>query len=187
LNRSRWRATSTWTIRSTLKISALLCEAVNGQAIPGNGDLDGNQQIDFDDVVYLVTTLLGTTFGDANLDGIFNSTDLVQVFRAGEYEDSLQQNSTWETGDWDCDGEFGTSDLILAFQFGGYSLASTPTGALSASGLSSLGSAAIGSALQLPARHLDQRRLDDEADMNRRRRGSETDHVFANYDEAFLA
>jgi hypothetical protein len=58
--------------------------------------------------------------GDANLDGRFNSSDLVQVFAAGQYEDALAGNSTWSTGDWNGDGEFTTSDLVLAFQVGQY-------------------------------------------------------------------
>jgi hypothetical protein len=59
-------------------------------------------------------------FGDANVDGKVNSSDLVQVFQAGQYEDDLSFNSTWSTGDWNADGDFTTSDLVVAFQDGGY-------------------------------------------------------------------
>ncbi|MEZ6117782.1 MAG: pre-peptidase C-terminal domain-containing protein [Pirellulaceae bacterium] len=58
--------------------------------------------------------------GDANLDGRFDSSDLVQVFGANQYEDNLPRNSHWIHGDWNHDGEFNTSDLIAAFQFGAY-------------------------------------------------------------------
>jgi hypothetical protein len=58
--------------------------------------------------------------GDSNHDGIFNSSDLVVVFAAGEYEDGTVGNSTFEEGDWNGDGDFTTSDLIFAFQGGGY-------------------------------------------------------------------
>jgi hypothetical protein len=58
--------------------------------------------------------------GDANRDGVFNSSDLVQVFQAGEYEDELAENSFWETGDWNDDGEFNSSDFVVAWQFGAY-------------------------------------------------------------------
>lgn len=58
--------------------------------------------------------------GDANRDGVFNSTDLTAVFQTGEYEDGVPDNSTWEDGDWNADGEFDTSDLVLAFQKGTY-------------------------------------------------------------------
>ena len=59
-----------------------------------------------------------TDFGDANLDGVFNSSDLVSIFQAGEYEDESTNNSNWNEGDWNGDGEFDSSDLILAFQAG---------------------------------------------------------------------
>ncbi|MEZ6119169.1 MAG: retropepsin-like aspartic protease [Pirellulaceae bacterium] len=58
--------------------------------------------------------------GDANGDMVFDSSDLVTVFTAGEYEDTLIGNSTWETGDWNGDREFNTNDLVAAFTFGGY-------------------------------------------------------------------
>ena len=64
--------------------------------------------------------------GDANRDGVFNSTDLVQVFQAGEYEDGIAGNSTWEEGDWDNDQEFTTTDLVVAFQAGWYVAAASP-------------------------------------------------------------
>jgi hypothetical protein len=58
--------------------------------------------------------------GDSNHDGVFSSSDLVLVFMAGEYEDNIQSNSTFETGDWDGDGEFTTSDLVFVFAAGSY-------------------------------------------------------------------
>lgn len=58
--------------------------------------------------------------GDANRDGVFDSSDLVLVSQAGEFEDDIDGNSTWEEGDWDGDGDFTTGDLILAFNFGNY-------------------------------------------------------------------
>ena len=61
-----------------------------------------------------------TFFGDANLDGQFNTGDLIGVFQAGQYEDQLPDNSSWATGDWDGDGDFGTGDLVVAFQNGGF-------------------------------------------------------------------
>ena len=47
--------------------------------------------------------VLGTWIGDSNLDGQFNSTDFVVVFTAAEYEDGLEGNSSWVTGDWNGD------------------------------------------------------------------------------------
>ena len=51
---------------------------------------------------------------------MFDSTDLVQVFQAGEYEDDMPQNSYWTTGDWTGNGEFDSSDLVAAFLTGRY-------------------------------------------------------------------
>lgn len=66
----------------------------------------------------------GATYfaGDANLDGLFDSSDLVQVFQRGEYEDDADGNSEWSTGDWDADGDFTSSDLVAAFQTGRYEI-----------------------------------------------------------------
>ena len=60
------------------------------------------------------------SFGDADLDGEFNSGDLVAVFAAGEYEDTIPSNSTWSTGDWNGDHDFTSGDLVVAFADGGY-------------------------------------------------------------------
>ena len=58
--------------------------------------------------------------GDVNGDTLFDSSDLVAVFKAGEYEDGIVCNSTYEEGDWNRDCEFDTSDLVFAFRSGGY-------------------------------------------------------------------
>ena len=61
------------------------------------------------------------TVGDVNLDGVFNSTDLIRMFEAAEYQDGIEENSSWSTGDFNCDGDFGTSDLAHAFKAATYS------------------------------------------------------------------
>ena len=84
-------------------------------------DLDSTDlNVDSSDVEFMITSVLVTSFGDANLDGVFNSSDLVLVFQTGEYEDLIVGNSTWVDGDWNCDGEFTTADLVVAFQSGRY-------------------------------------------------------------------
>ena len=55
-----------------------------------------------------------------NLDGEFNSGDLLVIFQAGEFEDDVIGNSTWATGDWNGDADFDTGDLVFAFRDGGY-------------------------------------------------------------------
>jgi hypothetical protein len=68
----------------------------------------------------MVQGILGTDYGDTNLDGRFDSTDLILAFSAGQYEDASTANSVWSRGDYDCDGDFNSGDLILAFSTGGY-------------------------------------------------------------------
>ena len=88
-------------------------------------DLNGDGLVDATDRDILVEDLIGTSFGDSNFDGIFNSADLVFVLIAGEYEDGIAGNSKWQTGDWDGDGDFDTGDFVLALIKGGYSEAAT--------------------------------------------------------------
>lgn len=64
--------------------------------------------------------------GDANVDGVFDSRDLVQVFVAGEYQDGIAENSHWTEGDWDSDGDFTSSDLVVAFEAGQYEAENRP-------------------------------------------------------------
>ena len=58
--------------------------------------------------------------GDVNDDRVFDSTDLIAAFAAGEYEDRIVGNSTFEEGDWNGDGEFDSADFVTAFQAGTY-------------------------------------------------------------------
>ena len=59
--------------------------------------------------------------GDANLDGVFDTADLVQILQIGEYEDTVAGNSVWQDGDWNQDGDFDVHDLVFALQHGAYS------------------------------------------------------------------
>lgn len=88
----------------------------------GNSRYDLNQdgEMSLEDVGVWVRELRQTWFGDANLDGEFNSTDLVAVFRAGVYEHDLAGSALWSSGDWNGDTRFSSGDLLLAFQDGGY-------------------------------------------------------------------
>ncbi len=97
----------------------------------GDADYDLNRdgQVGSDDLTYFVQDVLQTAIGDANVDGIFDSNDVVLAFQSGEYEDGIAGNSTWADGDWDCDGDFTSSDFVAAFQAGGYVAAARPTAA----------------------------------------------------------
>jgi ELWxxDGT repeat protein len=64
--------------------------------------------------------------GDSNGDGVFNSSDIVQVFQRGQYEDGVPSNSTFADGDWNGDGEFDSADFVFVFQQGNYVAAVTP-------------------------------------------------------------
>merc|ERR1712138_329256 len=83
-------------------------------------DLTGDGSVNQADVEELVSRIMGIPFGDSDLNGVFDSTDFVQVFTRGQYEDSIDGNSGWADGDWNCDGDFTFSDLVVAFQRGGY-------------------------------------------------------------------
>jgi hypothetical protein len=82
-------------------------------------DLNHDNRVDADDVSVWAENLRLTYVGDANLDGQFDSTDLVQIFQAGLYE-TENVLASWSTGDWTSDGKFNSTDLIAAFQSGGY-------------------------------------------------------------------
>ena len=93
---------------------------------PLNFDLNSDGRVDNGDMDELVQNILGTNYGDSNLDGTFNSKDLIKIFQIGEYEDGVDGNSTWADGDWNCDGDFDSSDLIVAFVAGAYSADAVP-------------------------------------------------------------
>ncbi len=102
-------------------IDALTVATLAGSPDP-KYDLDGNGTLNADDRTVMVEDLLYTYYGDANLDGEFNSNDFVEVFVAGQYEDTVVGNSGWATGDWNGDLEFDTNDFVTAFVAGGYEL-----------------------------------------------------------------
>jgi hypothetical protein len=103
----------------------LLYQALRSADPDPRFDLTGDGRGDHRDRDALIHDVLRTRFGDANLDLRFDSSDLVRVFQAGEYEDATAGNSTWEEGDWNADGDFNTADLVLAFQDGGYAAAAS--------------------------------------------------------------
>ena len=89
-------------------------------------DLNNDGEVNEADGVEWITEVKGTWIGDANLDGEFNSGDFVEVFQAGEYDDTVEANSTWATGDWNGDREFDSGDFVTAFQGGGFEIGPRP-------------------------------------------------------------
>ena len=96
-----------------------LAEAIRDGSSVQRFDLNGDNQIDSGDYVQWID-LANTWVGDANLDGEFNSGDLVDVFQSGHYEDDLPKNSGWGDGDWNGDAEFDSGDFVVAFQDSGF-------------------------------------------------------------------
>ena len=72
------------------ELSAVVREGTH----PRRFDLTDDDLVNDDDRVMWVHELKHTYFGDANLDGEFNSSDMTQVFAAGKYE-------TGEDAGWD--------------------------------------------------------------------------------------
>ena len=99
-----------------------LTDAVTNNSQDMNFDIDGNRLVESNDRNVWIHALKQTYLGDANLDGLFDSGDLVAVFQGGEFEDDVAHNSTWDEGDWDGDGDFGTEDFVVAFVDGGYEI-----------------------------------------------------------------
>lgn len=81
-------------------------------------DLNADDEINRNDVDFLVENILDTTYGDIDLNGTFDSTDLVLAFQLGRYETGAAAG--WSGGDWNGDSVFDSSDLVLAFSKGSY-------------------------------------------------------------------
>ncbi|MCA9200078.1 MAG: alginate lyase family protein [Planctomycetales bacterium] len=79
----------------------------------------GYTRVRYENLIYPEAAVLQKVWiGDANVDGEFDSSDLVDVFQAGLYESA--ERATWATGDWNRDGQFNSTDLVAAFSQGGY-------------------------------------------------------------------
>ena len=96
----------------------LLATAIRNNRADSQFDLNADGVVNEDDRMVLVGEVMGLTPGDANVDGIFDSSDLVFAATFGEFEDDTAGNSTWGEGDWDGDGDFTTEDIVFAFTFG---------------------------------------------------------------------
>lgn len=96
----------------------MLARAINDFSTDSRFDLNYDNQIDFDDLYTWVKDIRRTHFGDANLDGEFNSRDLIAIFSSARFESGVA--ASWAEGDWNADGEFNTSDLIVSFADGGF-------------------------------------------------------------------
>ena len=103
-------------------------EALAAGIRAGNGvDLNGDGNADTGDHTALVKDILNTWIGDSNGDGEFNSSDFVKVFSEGKFETA--EAATWGQGDWNGDGVFNSSDFVAAFSDGGFELGPRPAAA----------------------------------------------------------
>ena len=98
-------------------IDMLTTEVLTGDDTP-RFDVDDDSLVNEQDHRIWIKDLKYTWFGDADLNGEFNSSDMVQVFAAGKYE--TDQEAGWAEGDWNGNGIFDSSDMVAAFADGGY-------------------------------------------------------------------
>lgn len=114
----------------------------NGNGALDSGDLDLQSQamqdqdlafdenndgvVDIADRQLWVNDYKNTWMGDADLNGVFDSSDFVLVFTAGKYE--IDESAGWAEGDWDGNMKFDSSDFVAAFGDGGYEMGQKPGG-----------------------------------------------------------
>ena len=96
----------------------LLSEAIRTGSSDLSYDLDGSGDVALGDLTTMIVDIKQTWLGDADLDGEFNSSDMVKVFVAGKYETGAAAG--WEEGNWNVDGIFDSSDMVASFVDGGY-------------------------------------------------------------------
>ena len=89
-----------------------------GGTNPAAYDLNSDSLVNSGDINVWINDLFKSWVGDANLDGEFNSGDLVVVLASGAYEQDT--DAVWTTGDFDGDGRSGSGDLVAALSGGGY-------------------------------------------------------------------
>jgi hypothetical protein len=72
-----------------------------------SADMTGDLLVNADDVAEIVEAILGTEFGDVNLDGVVDATDLAIA------EANLGQAGGWADGDMNCDGIIDAADIAI--------------------------------------------------------------------------
>jgi hypothetical protein len=89
-----------------------------GGTNPAAYDLNADALVNDADVAFWIRDLFNSWVGDADLNGEFNSTDLVNVLASGTYE--VDVASVWTSGDFNGDGRTNSGDLVAALADGGY-------------------------------------------------------------------
>jgi hypothetical protein len=104
-----------------------LAAAARAPEIDLQYDLDFDGVVDWADQRIWVKDFRHTYFGDANLDGEFNSGDLIDALGAGTYEADIEAG--WASGDFNGSGRFESTDLVDALADGGYEAGPRPPAA----------------------------------------------------------
>ncbi len=99
-------------------VNDLMAKIREGGAADAKYDLDGDGSVGQGDLKFWVQEIRKTWIGDANLDGVFNTVDLIEIFQKGLYE--MDEMAVWSSGDWDADSRFNSTDLVVAFQDNGF-------------------------------------------------------------------
>ena len=86
----------------------VLFDAINSQSLVAYYDLDGSLTVNTLDVEHLLG-ILGTSFGDANLDQVVDGTDY-GIWNSHKFQSC---NKTWSTADFNGDGVTDGSDYNL--------------------------------------------------------------------------
>jgi len=97
-------------------------EVASGRA-RGELDHDSSSGVDTDELIQFLQSE-DVSVGDADLDGVFNSSDLVALFQLDYFETSAEAD--WSTGDFNGDRRFSTKDLVMAFVAGDFDRSSGP-------------------------------------------------------------
>lgn len=85
----------------------LLYDAVEQQIMASHFDINEDGEVNFDDAGYLVTHLLGTQFGDTNLDGDVDFSDFIT------FANNFDRPGHWQDGDFDGSGTVAFADFNL--------------------------------------------------------------------------
>ncbi len=101
-----------------------LSTAVRDGLTDAQFDLNADGDVNDGDRAFWVGDLKQTWFGDSDLNLLFDTGDMVQVFVNGKYETG--EESGWEDGDWNGDGRFSSDDMVTAFIGGGYEAGGLP-------------------------------------------------------------
>jgi hypothetical protein len=102
----------------------LLTAQSAGGTNPAAYDLNSDALVNEADVGVWIKDLFNSWIGDADLDGMFTTSDLVAVLASGTYEADV--DSVWTTGDFTGDGRTNSSDLVAALADGGYEMGPRP-------------------------------------------------------------